>query len=334
MTSSSTRLHRPHDGSAASSTSLHHSSDSATARAIPRDGEEIAEMRRLLYMLSESTSRVHAQLKGAEEEMCLLQTQLRGCRQLLTTWELNGARKPGEDHGLIAPAEAVSSGASSIGDRSQSAPPSPPPTAPAEPVMEWKEAAETSSHADFRHPASPSQSSCNDDGADDNAATRYEDGDDIGVDAPSGVDGVRDVESESSARYGSSKRSRSPIEDGEVSSKRQQSNAPSLRGGPQAADGAAMGATTRSDGRCVWVQSQSEMCKDELTMIFSHFGRVAHVDVPRPRPGSLPFAFVHFEAEEDARWSIRQAVDGAFGCLMVEAYQQRRQARRPLRRMG
>ena len=95
-----------------------------------------------------------------------------------------------------------------------------------------------------------------------------------------------------------------------------------------------MDAATGSDGRCVWVQSQSEMCKDDLTMIFSHFGRVERVDVPRPSAGSLPFAFVHFETEEDARWSIRQAVDGAFGCVMVKPYQQRRQARRPFRKIG
>ena len=198
--------------------------------------------------------------------------------------------------------------------------------------MEWKEAAETTSHADFRPPAFPFQSSRNDDGADDNAATRDDDGDGVGVDAPSGVD-VRDVESESSARYGSSKRSRSSSEDSEVSPKRQHCHVPS-RSVHQAADGAAVDATTGSDGRCVWVQSQWEMCKDDLTMIFSHFGRVDHVDVPKPRPGGRPFAFVHFEAEEDARWSIRQAVDGVFGCLMVKTYQQRRQAGWPRRRMG
>ena len=333
-TSSSVGSHRPHHGSAASSTSLHHSSVAATARAIPRHGEYIAEMRRVLYQLSESTSRVLAQLKEAEVEVCSLQAQLSGCRQLLTTRELNAARHPGDDPGLITPesikpAEAVSSHASSIGDRSPSSPPPLPPMAQAEPVMEWKEAAETTSHADCRPPAFPFQSSCEDDGADDNADARHDDGDDVGVDAPasSGVDGVGDVESESHTRYESGKRSRSPGEDGEVSPKRQPC-------GHQAADGAAVDATTGSDGRCVWVQSRSEMCKDDLTMIFSHFGRVDHVDVPKPRPGSLPFAFVHFEAEEDARWSIRQAVHGAFGCLKVKAYQQRRQASWPLRRMG
>ena len=343
VASSSTSLHRAHDSSAASST-LHHSSDSAATRSIPRQGEDIAEMRRVLYHLLKSSSRVHAQLKGAEEEVCSLRTQLSDCRQLLTTWERHAARDPGDDQGLIAPAsivpaEAVSSGACSIGDGSPSSPPPPPPpppTAQAESVMEWKEAAETTSHADFPPPASPSQSSCNDeahdDAPDDNAAMRDNDGDDIGVDAPSGVD-VRDVESESHTRYESSKRSRSSSEDGEVSPKRQPCHVPS-RSVHQAADGAAVDATTGSDGRCVWVQSQWEMCKDDLTMIFSHFGRVDHVDVPKPRPGGLPFAFVHFEAEEDARWSIRQAVDGVFGCLKVKTYQQRRQARGPRRRMG
>ena len=260
-----------------------------------------------------------------------MRTRLSACRQLLAAWELNAVRRSGDDQEPIAPADAVLPGTSSIGNRSpSSSPPSPPPTtAQAEPVMEWKEAAQTTSHADLRPPASPSQSSWNDDGADDSAATRHNDGDDVGVDAPasSGVDGVGGVESESHTRYELSKRSRSSSEDGEVSPKRQQR-------GPRAADGTAVDATTGTNGRCVWVQSQSEMCKDDLTTIFSHFGCVDHVDVPKPRPGSLPFAFVHFETEEDARWSIRQAVDGAFGCLKVKAYQQRRQAGWPLRRMG
>ena len=327
VASSSAGSHSSHNGEA-SSASLNHSSDSATTRAIPRHREDVDEIRRLLYQLSESTSRVHAQLKGVEEEVCSLQTRLSGCRQLLTAWELNVDRNTGEDQGLITPAEPFSSSAFSIGNKAPSSPP-PLPTAQPEPAMEWKEAAETTNHADVR-PASPSQPSCNDDGAD----TQNDDGDGVVVDEPQGMGGVRGVESENNARYDSNKnkRSRSPSEDGEVSPKRQQCNAPS-GSGHQAADGAAVDATTASDGRCVWVQSQSEMCTDDLMMIFSHFGRVERVDVPRPRPGSLPFAFVHFEAEEDARWSIRRAVDGAFGCLMVKAYQQRRQARRPSRRM-
>ena len=77
-----------------------------------------------------------------------------------------------------------------------------------------------------------------------------------------------------------------------------------------------------------------EMCKDDLTTIFSHFGRVEHVDVPKPRAGSLPFAFVHFETEEDARLCMRRAVDGAFGCLKVRGYQRRGEARRPTWRMN
>ena len=77
VASSSTSLHRPHDGSVASST-LHQSSVAATARAIPRHGEDIAEMRRVLYLLTESSSRVLAQLKEAEEEVCSLQAQLNG----------------------------------------------------------------------------------------------------------------------------------------------------------------------------------------------------------------------------------------------------------------
>ena len=183
--------------------------------------------------------------------------------------------------------------------------------------MEWKEAAELTNHADFR-PASPAQSSCDDDArddrADDNADMQNNDGDDVVVDEPQGISGARDVESESSTRYDSSKRSRGPSQDGEVSPKRQQCSTPS-RSGHQADGAARDGAavlTPGSDGRCVWVQSQSEMCKGDLTMIFSHFGRVERVDVPRPRPGNLPFALFHFEAEEDAGWSIRQAMDGAF----------------------
>ena len=333
MASSSTGSHSSRNDSDVSSTSLNHPSDSATTRAIPRHPGEMDEIRRVLYELSQSTSRVHAQLKAVEEEVCSLQTQLGGCQQLLTTWELNVARNAGEDQGLITPAEPVLSSASPIGNRSPSSP-LPLPTAQAEPAMEWKEAAKTTNHADVR-PASPSQSSGNDDarddGADDNADTQDDDCDDVVVDEPRGMSGVRGMESESNTRYDSSKRSRSPSEDGEVRRKRQQCNAPSRS--DQQADGAAVDATTGSDGRCVWVQSQSEMCKDDLTTIFSHFGRVERVDVPRSRPGSLPFAFVHFEAEEDARWSLRRAVDGAFGCLMVKAYQRRRQARRPSRRM-
>ena len=37
-------------------------------------------------------------------------------------------------------------------------------------------------------------------------------------------------------------------------------------------NGAAVDATTGSDGRCVWVQSQWEMCQDDLTTIFSALG--------------------------------------------------------------
>ena len=36
------------------------------------------EIRRVLYQLSESASRLHAQLKVAEAEVCSLQTQLGG----------------------------------------------------------------------------------------------------------------------------------------------------------------------------------------------------------------------------------------------------------------
>ena len=340
VASSSAGSHSSHNGET-SSASLNHSSDSAAARAlqasdIPRHREEMDEIRRVLHQLLESTSRVHAKLKAVEEEVCSMQTQLGGCQQLLTTWELKAARDPAEDQEPIAPAETALSSAFPIGIKSPSSPP-PLPTAQsvqAEPVMKWKEAAETVNHANFRS-ASPSPSSCNDDGADDNAETQNDDGGDVVVDEPQGMSGVRGVESENNARYDSNKnkRSRSPSEDGEVSPKRQQCNAPS-GSGHQAADGAVVDATTVSDGRCVWVQSQSEMCTDDLMMIFSHFGRVERVDVPRPRPGHLPFAFVHFEAEEDARWSIRRAMDGAFGCLMVKAYQQRRQARRPSRRIG
>ena len=263
------------------------------------------EIRRILYQLSESSSRVQAQLKVAEAEVSSLQTRLSGCQQLLATWELDVSMDPGEGQRVIAPvsampAESVLSSAFSIGNRWPSSP-RPVPIAQAEPAMEWKEAAEITNHADFR-PASPAQSSCidgaRDDRADDNPDTQNNDGDDVVVDEPQGISGAGGVESESSTRYDSSNRSRSPSEDGEVSPKRQQRTAPSLSG--HQADGAARdGAavlTTGSDGRCVWVQSQSAMCKDDLTMIFSHFGRVDRVDVPRPRPGSLPFAFIHFEA--------------------------------------
>ena len=80
----------------------------------------------------------------------------------------------GEDQGLITPvsalpAEHVLSSAFSIGNRLPSSP-LPLPTAQAESVMEWKEVAETTNHADFR-PASPSESSCSDDARDDGLTT-------------------------------------------------------------------------------------------------------------------------------------------------------------------
>ena len=82
--------------------------------------------------------------------------------------------------------------------------------------------------------------------------------------------------------------------------------------------------TTKSNRRCVWVQSQWEICEHDLMMIFSHFGHVERIDVPRPRAGRRPFAFVHFEEDEAATDTIRRAERGAFGALIVRTYHARR----------
>ena len=81
------------------------------------------------------------------------------------------------------------------------------------------------------------------------------------------------------------------------------------------------------------MQSQYEMSKHDLTLIFSHFGELERVDVPSPRSGCLPFAFVHFQEEADAKSTIRRAEHGEFGWLKVKQYQSRRDAwRQPLQR--
>ena len=342
--------HSSPNGSEASSTSLDHSSASDTVPllqpsstcAIPRRPEEMDEIRRILCQLLESTSSVQAQLRAVEEKVCSLQTQLSGYQQLLTTWGRGVARDP-QDPQVSAPAEPVSSSASSIGDRSPSSPPplSTAQAVQAQPVVDWEQTAETTNDGDIRpqttptSPAHSTQSSLREearnDGADDNAEAQDVNADDSVVDAAREPHDDHSVESASNRRYGSSKRSRSPSEDGEMRTKRHPYNAP-LRSDRYPDNGAAVDATTESDGRCVWVQSQWEMCQDDLTMIFSHFGCVDRVDVPRPRPGSLPFAFVHFETAEDATQSLVRAVDGAFGCLMVKAYRYRQaKARRPHR---
>ena len=90
--------------------------------------------------------------------------------------------------------------------------------------------------------------------------------------------------------------------------------------------------STESNRRCVWVQSTFQMCENDLAEIFSHFGQVERVDVPRPRADRPPFAFVHFRDEEDARSTVRRAMHGALGCLTVKAYQPREDAWQPYRR--
>ena len=336
--------------SEASSTSLDHSSASDTVPplqpsatcAIPRRPEDMNEIRRILCQLLESTSIGQAQLRVVEEKVRSLQTQLSGYQQLLTTWGRGVARDPQDPH-VSAPAEPVLSNASSSGDRSPSSSPplSPAQAVQAQPVMGCEEAAETTDHVDIRPPTTPASSAqstqpslpeeARDDGYDDNAEAQDVDADDGVVDASQGPGDDQGVDSASNRHYGSSKRSRSPSEDGEMKTKRHQYNA-HPRSDRYQDNGAAVDATTGSDGRCVWVQSQWEMCQDDLTTIFSRFGCVERVDVPRPRPGSLPFAFVHFETAEDATQSLVRAVDGAFGCLMVKAYRYRQaKARRPHR---
>ena len=319
----------PPRGGEASNTSLDHPSDATTtqtvqALATPGRRVDTDEMRRVLHQLSESAGRFCAQLRTVEQELWMVQTQLDGCRHLLGTWEVNvnGAEEPGDDQEPIAPVSFVAMLQSSASTSS------PVHGGQAEAAMRWEGAAQTNTHDELRPLATPASSTqparsddARDNRADDDADVQNVDGG-VGVlDEPKETDRVRGAKSDGSARHSSSKRCRSPSEDGGVGSKRQRrSDAP--------VDG-----STASDRRCVWVQSQWEMCEDDLTTIFSHFGRVERVDVPRPRPGSLPFAFVHFEAEEDATWSIRRAVDGALGCLMVRAYQRRREAGRASRRV-
>ena len=66
------------------------------------------------------------------------------------------------------------------------------------------------------------------------------------------------------------------------------------------------------------------MLKVDLERFFSRYGRVERVDVPAERPGCLPFAFVHFTDDGDARYAIRNGQDGSFGRLTVKAYQRPR----------
>lgn len=70
---------------------------------------------------------------------------------------------------------------------------------------------------------------------------------------------------------------------------------------------------------CVWVQSQWSMTESDLTMIFSHFGTVKRVDLPRTR--GLPFAFIHFDNELDVQELLAKRVNGFIGLLFIQPYQ-------------
>jgi RNA recognition motif-containing protein len=146
------------------------------------------------------------------------------------------------------------------------------------------------------------------------------------VEEPSRADRPTDAKSNDDARHLSSrKRSRSTSEDGEVGSE-QWLQVPSSRDLADVVTAVAeIADKSVPKMRCTWVQSQREMSEHDLTMIFSHFGHLERVEVPRPRSGRMPFAFVHFKNEEDAKSTIRRAEEGEFGCLTVKPYHSRRE---------
>ena len=85
---------------------------------------------------------------------------------------------------------------------------------------------------------------------------------------------------------------------------------------------------TSADAPAVWVQSKRvdvALNRADLSEVFSHFGSVRQVDVPTPRAGSLPFAFVHFTNEQDALLTLQRAARGEFEHVMVRAYRTRGQ---------
>ena len=141
------------------------------------------------------------------------------------------------------------------------------------------------------------------------------------------------VENDGSQRHRLGKRTRSISEDRDGKSKRSTSpSSPTVH-----ADGAVEEVnnnTSKSNRRCVWVQSQWEMCEHDVMMIFSHFGRVERVDVPRPRAGRWPFAFVHFKEEEAATNTICPAENGALAALTVRTYHARRGTQQSVARLA
>ena len=192
------------------------------------------------------------------------------------------------------------------------------------PPLEWEQAVEMEDQEDRPPSTAASSPRAGHDACVRETDTQSDDGGD-GVDEARNTDCATDAESNRDVRTTSSrKRSRSTGENAEDGSSRKQLRASS-------SDGVKAGVAD-PERRCVWVQSHSEMSKHDLTIIFSHFGLLERVDVPRPHSGRVLFAFVHFQEEEDAKSTIRRASDGEFGSLTVKPYQSRRDAWQPVLR--
>ena len=79
-----------------------------------------------------------------------------------------------------------------------------------------------------------------------------------------------------------------------------------------------------STRRCVWIQSHYQLSRMDLTELMCHFGTVERVDVPVPRPGGMPFAFVYFEHADDAQYVLEVARRGEFECMTVKPFHVRK----------
>ena len=307
------------------------------------------EMHSLLRQLSDGASGVQSQITALEEECKSLRTQLQSCHELLNAWgprvaeaEMTNRAQPASSS-ILPPRLSASAacaplcGAPSFAGDAPSASCSTPMQAVT--PLEWEKAVEMEDHEDRPPSTAASSPRAGHDvcvrETDAQMAAQSDDGGD-GVDEARDTDGAADAESDRDARPTSS-RKRSCItsesENAEDVSNRKQLRVSSSDGSH--ADGVTAGVAA-NDGdperRCVWVQSQCEMSKQDLTMIFSHFGHLERVDVPRPHSGRVPFAFVHFQEEEDAKSTIRRANDGEFGSLTVKPYKCRQDARQPVQR--
>ena len=308
---------------------------------------EMKEMCSLLRQLSDSTGRMQSHLTTLEEQSKSLRTQLKSCHELLNVWVLKVGEARVTDCAqpdscsILPPRLSASAACAALCGASSSAgdAPSASSSTPMRAVhpLEREKAVEVEDHED-RPPSTAVSSPRAGHGAcvretDAQMAAQSDDGGD-GVDEALNSDGAADAESDRDAWPTSSrKRSRSASENGGDDSSRKQLRASSSDGSH--ADGVTAEVAADNgdpERRCVWVQSQREMSKHDLTMIFSHFGHLERVDVPRPHSGRVPFAFVHFQEEEDAKSTIRRASDGEFGSLTVKPYQCRRDAWQPVQR--